>query len=67
MAARDGGTERMRYVPIGTHDTVRRQRVDIGRGDIRTAVESDIAITEVIGEDDNNIRWLIVLRKQWRG
>ena len=62
-----GGTERMRYVPIGTRDTVRRQRVDIGCGDIRTAVESDIAVTEVIGEDDHNIRRPIVLRKHRRG
>ena len=66
-AARDGAQNGSVTYPIARRNTVRRQRVDIRCGDIRTAVESDIAVTEVIGEDDHNIGRPILLRKHWRG
>ena len=44
-----------RGVTVGQPDTVRRQLVDVRRRDDRRSVGADIAVAQVVGEDDDDV------------
>src|SRR5678815_4811810 len=43
-------------IGIGEVDSARGQRIDVRRGNVLTPVDTDIRVTHIVGDDDNNIR-----------
>ena len=45
---------------LGEFHSLRRHAIQVGGGDGGMSVAADVAITHVIGEDENNVRWFDV-------
>ena len=64
FAAKNAGPRRtairMGYIAVGTADSPLGQPVDMGRGEVEATIATQIPETEVIGHDDDDVRFFLI-------